>query len=232
MTDPLEEYLNAEKTAQKKYCASAAVRHFLAGCNEAPPAPQRLNTPLQALLLLEGISLGPERSLIFAVALLALAVMPVGLVTAQTSLIPNQPRSFETLWGGFMGSYYNNYTAGLTAGHWTVIVTILVGLQVNITVASDAAFTNVIAVSGQGSGNYPSVAFTLSGSQTVYIRVAENSVYHDSFGSYNIGVYDDVNNPIYRMTALVVGIIAAIVIIVVVVVVVVVLLHRRGRESA
>lgn len=75
-----------------------------------------------------------------------------------------------------MGSYYNDYTAELTAGHWTVIVTILVGLQVNVTVATDSSFTYIITVSGQGNGNYPNVGFTLDGTEIVYIRVAENSV--------------------------------------------------------
>lgn len=171
-------------------------------------------------------------SSILAVALLAIAFMPVGLATAQTNLIPNEPRSFEMLWGGFMGSYYNDYSSTLTAGHWTVIVTILVGLQVNVTVATDSSFTDIVIVSGQGNGNYPTVGFSLDASETVYIRVAENSVYHDSFGSYNIGVYDDLHNPVYRTTALILGVVAAIVIIVVVAVVAVVLLSRRKREFA
>lgn len=167
-----------------------------------------------------------------ATVLLAFAVVPVGLVKAQTTLIPNEPRSFETLWGGFIGPYYNDYQADLTATHWTVIVSMQIGVQVNVTVATDSAFTNVIAVSGQGSGNYPNVGFTLGSAETVYIRVAENSVYHDSFGTYNIGVYDDLNNPIYRTTALILGVVAVIVTIVVVAVVVFVLLRRRRREFA
>jgi len=134
--------------------------------------------------------------------------------------------------GGFIGPNHNDYRVELTAGHWTVIVTILVGLEVNVTVSTDSSFTYMLTVSGQGRGNYPTVGFTLDGIEIVYIRVAENSVYHDSFGSYNIGVYDDLHNPIYRTTALILGVVAAIVIIVVVAVVAFVLLRRRKREFA
>jgi hypothetical protein len=164
--------------------------------------------------------------------LMLVAVAPVQLTAAQTNLLPNEPRSFETLWGGFMGTYYNDYRADLTAGHWAIIVTIVIGLEVNVTVSSDSGFINVIAVSGHGSGNYPNVDFTLSGAGTVYVRVAENSVYHDTFGSYNIGIYDDLHNPIYRTITLILLAVAVIVIIVVVAVVTVVLLRRRKREFA
>ncbi|NHJ12403.1 MAG: hypothetical protein EAX95_01950 [Candidatus Thorarchaeota archaeon] len=93
------------------------------------------------------------------------------------------------MWGGDAA----NYAASLTEGHWNVILSsdAFWGLQVRITVADDASFTSVIAESGTGTGNYPEVGFTLETAQTVYIRVEENSVYSDSSGFFDIGVYDD-----------------------------------------
>ena len=126
-------------------------------------------------------------------ALVALVVVLIaaGLVLAQTSLVPNEPKSDEFLWGGESNSYMVN----LESGHWTVEVRTNLSLQVKITVAFDISYTDVIAVSGEGSGNFPDVNFTLNESATVYIRVAENSVYSDTVGFYSVGVYDDAHIP-------------------------------------
>jgi hypothetical protein len=85
------------------------------------------------------------------------------------------------------------YVASLTAGHWTVIITsdAFWGFQVRIEVASDSSFTDIIAENGLTTGNFPSIEFDLSSDSTVYIRLQENSVYHDTSGFYDIGVYDD-----------------------------------------
>jgi hypothetical protein len=64
-------------------------------------------------------------------------------------------------------------------------------LQVRIEVASDSSFTDIIAENGLTSGNFPSIEFDLSSDSTVYIRLQENSVYGDTSGFYDIGVYDE-----------------------------------------
>ncbi len=116
----------------------------------------------------------------------------IGTVSAQANLVANTPRTNEHL---FSGS--NSYVADLEAGHWTVIVDTdsFWGLQVKITIAEDSEFSNVIAESGTETGNFPSIAFTLNTNSTVYIRVSENSVYHDTSGFYSVGVYDDAHIP-------------------------------------
>jgi hypothetical protein len=95
----------------------------------------------------------------------------------------------EHLWG----SEYVTYTASLTAGQWTVIVTsdAFWGLHVRIEVATDSDFTNIIAENGLTTGNFPSIEFELSSDATVYIKLEENSVYGDTSGFYDIGVYDE-----------------------------------------
>ncbi|MHA1769501.1 MAG: hypothetical protein ACTSV3_06565 [Candidatus Thorarchaeota archaeon] len=120
-------------------------------------------------------------------------ILLVGTVSAQASLVPNVPRTDEHL--GFSPS--NLYVATLEAGHWTVIVSSdsFWGLEVKITVSWDSSSSNAIAVSGNGTGNYPRVDFTLSSNATVYILVSENSVYGDTSGMYDIGVYDDAHLP-------------------------------------
>jgi hypothetical protein len=92
--------------------------------------------------------------------------------------------------------------ADLESGHWTVAVETGLDLEVKITVALDSSYTDVIAVSGEGSGNFPVVGFTLNESDAVYIRVAENSVYSDTSGYYDIGVYDDGHVPILPLLGL------------------------------
>jgi len=64
-----------------------------------------------------------------------------------------------------------------------------------ITVALDNGYTDIIAVSGNETGNFPRVDFTLASNDTVYIKVSENSVYHDTSGYFNIAVYDDAHIP-------------------------------------
>ena len=125
--------------------------------------------------------------LLFTCALLALVV--VRPVTAQTNLEPNVPRTMEHLWSGESVTY----VASLTAGRWTVIVTseAFWGLQVRIDVATDSSFTDIIAENGLTTGNFPSIEFDLSSDATVYIRLEENSVYGDTSGFYDIGVYDE-----------------------------------------
>jgi hypothetical protein len=125
--------------------------------------------------------------LLFTCVLLALVL--VSPVTAQSNLEPNEARTYEHLWGGDAVTYI----ASLTAGHWTVIVTseAFWGLQIRIEVATDSSFTDIIAENGLSTGNFPSIEFDLSSSATVYIRLEENSVYGDTSGFYDVGVYDE-----------------------------------------
>ena len=120
-------------------------------------------------------------------------ILLIGAVSAQASLVPNVPRTNEYLGPGSD----NIYVADLDAGHWTVIVDAesYWNLKVLITVSRDLAITDIIAESGTGTGNFPTVAFTLASNETVYIRVRENSVYHDTSGFYKIGLYDDSHIP-------------------------------------
>ncbi len=133
-------------------------------------------------------------------ALVALVVILIaaGPALAQTNLVPNEQKSNDQLWGGDS----NSYIAALEIGHWTVAVETSFSLEVKITVALDNTYTDVIAVSGEGSGDFPTVGFTLNESATVYIRVAENSIYGDTMGFYDIGVYDDSNVPILPLLGL------------------------------
>lgn len=118
-----------------------------------------------------------------------LAIFLASPVAAQTSLVANNTRTNESMWGQETAIY----AADLTEGHWNVLVSTdsFWGLAVRIVVANDAAFTSIIAESGSGTGNYPEVGFTIDADQTVYISVEENSVYGDTSGIYDIGVYDD-----------------------------------------
>ncbi len=108
------------------------------------------------------------------------------------SIIANDPRTDEYVYS----ESTNSYVSDLEAGHWTVIIEPdWDDLEVKITVSWDISGSNIIAVSGSGTGNHPSVDFTLNSSSTVYIAVSENSVYHDTSGYYEIGVYDDSHVP-------------------------------------
>jgi hypothetical protein len=113
------------------------------------------------------------------------------MVSAQENLVSNIPRTDEYMYSGET----NRYVADLEAGHWTVVADLdpWYELEVLITVSWDISGSEIIAVSGNDTGNYPYVDFTLNSSSTVYIAVNENSVYHDSSGYYNIGVYDDIH---------------------------------------
>ncbi|MHA2351981.1 MAG: hypothetical protein ACXABX_02550 [Candidatus Thorarchaeota archaeon] len=117
----------------------------------------------------------------------------LGTVSAQASLVANITRENEHLWS----TDPNDYVADLDAGHWTVVVKkdSFMDLEVKITVATDSAYTTVIAESGTDFGNYPRVDFDLVSTSTVYIQVSENSVYSDTSGFYRIGVYDDSHIP-------------------------------------
>ena len=125
--------------------------------------------------------------LLFVLAILALVL--ISPVTAQSNLEPNETRTMEHIWGGESVTYVTS----LTEGHWTVIVTSdsFWGLEIRILVASDSSFTDIIAENGLTTGNFPSLEFDLSSDTTVYIRLEENSVYGDSSGFYDIGVFDD-----------------------------------------
>jgi hypothetical protein len=141
-----------------------------------------------------------RRKDVVASVLVALVVILItaGPALAQTNLVPNEQKDNDHMWGGDSISYM----ATLEIGHWTVTVETSFSLEVKITVALDNTYTDVIAVSGEGSGNFPTVDFTLNESATVYIRVAENSVYGDTSGFYDIGVYDDSNVPILPLLGL------------------------------
>ncbi|MFW9802553.1 MAG: hypothetical protein ACFFFC_07875 [Candidatus Thorarchaeota archaeon] len=125
--------------------------------------------------------------LLFTCALLALVF--ISPVTAQSNLEPNVARTMEHL----LGEESVTYMASLTAGQWTVIVTsdAFWGLQVRIDVATDSSFTDIIAENGLTAGNFPEIGFDLLSDATVYIRLEENSVYGDTSGFYDIGVYDE-----------------------------------------
>ncbi|MHA1864370.1 MAG: hypothetical protein ACTSWA_11425 [Candidatus Thorarchaeota archaeon] len=117
----------------------------------------------------------------------------MGTASAQSDLVANIPRTDEHIWGATS----NSYVADLEEGHWTVIVDSdsFWDLQVKLTIAEDSSFSTVIAESATEVGNFPRVDFTLNASSTVYIRVSENSVYHETSGFYKIGVYDDSHIP-------------------------------------
>jgi hypothetical protein len=133
-----------------------------------------------------------RRRLTFGILLVSLFLL-VGTVSAQSSLVANIPRTSEHIWS----SSDNNYVADLDAGHWTVVVDTesFWGLEVLITVSRDLSSTDIIAESGTETGNFPTVDFTLASNETVYIRVSENSVYGETSGFYEIGVYDDSHVP-------------------------------------
>jgi hypothetical protein len=131
-----------------------------------------------------------RQTILFASFIVSLFIL-LGTVSAQGNLVSNITRENEHLWTS------NSYTADLEAGHWTVVVNSdsFWDLEVKITVATDSAYTNVIAESGTDYGNYPRVDFDLASASTVYILVSENSVYSDTSGFYRIGVYDDAHIP-------------------------------------
>ena len=130
--------------------------------------------------------------LIFILTVVLSMLFLIGAVSAQANLVANTPRTNEHLFGGS-----DSYVADLEAGHWTVVVDFdsFWGLQVKITIAEDSGFSTIIAESGTEAGNFPSIDFTLATNSTVYIRVSENSVYHDTSGFYSVGVYDDAHVP-------------------------------------
>ncbi len=128
------------------------------------------------------------RRLVLGILLVSMLLL-IGTVSAQGDLVDNITRTDEYMYSGST----NSYVAELEAEHWTVFATLdpWYELEVKITVSWDISGSNIIAVSGNNTGNYPSVDFTLNSSSTVYITVSENSVYHDTSGYYEIGVYDD-----------------------------------------
>jgi hypothetical protein len=139
-----------------------------------------------------GHSMHRRQALLMGSFIVVLFIL-LGTVSAQASLVANVTREDEHVFSG--GS--NSYAADLEEGHWTVIVNSdsFWDLEVKITIATDSAYTNVIAESGTDYGNYPRVDFDLTSNSTVYISVSENSVYSDTSGFYRIGVYDDAHIP-------------------------------------
>ena len=133
-----------------------------------------------------------RQRLVLGILLVSMFLL-TGTVSAQDDLVANSPRTDEYLYSGST----NDYVSDLEAGHWTVVAYLdsWYDLEVKITVSLDISGSNIIAVSGSGTGNYPSVDFTLNSSSTVYIAVSENSVYHDTSGYYEIGIYDDSHIP-------------------------------------
>jgi hypothetical protein len=125
--------------------------------------------------------------------LIVLVFIVICPVSAESELVPNVPRTDEHIGIG----PNNYYIAELDAGHWTVIVTSdsFWNLEIRIIVAFASNISDVIAVSGNETGNFPRVDFTLATNTTVDITVEENSVYHDTSGFYDIGVYDDQHLP-------------------------------------
>ncbi len=129
-----------------------------------------------------------KRQLVLGILLISMFLL-AGTVSAQDDLVANIPRTDEYMYSGST----NSYVSTLDAGHWTVaaILDPWYELEVKITVSWDHAGSNIITASGNDTGNYPFADFTLNSSATVYIAVSENSVYHDSSGYYEIGIYDD-----------------------------------------
>jgi len=129
-----------------------------------------------------------RQRLVLGILLVSIFIL-TGTVSAQDDLVANSPRTDEYLSSGST----NDYVSNLEAGHWTVVTYLdsWYDLEVKITISWDISGLNIIAVSGSGTGNYPSVDFTLNSSSTVYITVSENSIYHDTSGYYDIGIYDD-----------------------------------------
>ncbi|MHA2386375.1 MAG: hypothetical protein ACXAEE_09220 [Candidatus Thorarchaeota archaeon] len=134
-----------------------------------------------------------RRKIILMASFIVSLFILLGTVSAQASLVANITRENEHLWY----TDPNDYVAELEVGHWTVVVNrdSFSDIEVIITVATDSSYTNVIAESGTDYGHYPRVDFDLASASTVYIRVAENSVYSDTSGFYRIGVYDDSHIP-------------------------------------
>jgi hypothetical protein len=130
--------------------------------------------------------------LLICLTCLLSGVLLIGIVSAQATLVPNVPKTYEHL---SFGS--ERYVCDLDAGHWTVVVTSssFFDMEVKITVSWDWAGSDIIAVSGNGTGNFPRIAFTLESNASVYIKVEDNSVYGDSAGFFDIGVYDDSHVP-------------------------------------
>jgi hypothetical protein len=123
-------------------------------------------------------------------AVLIFLVIP--FASAQTTLVPNITLENEFIHErGSQWYEAMSYEVDLTAGHWTVVIGTMFDLEINITVATDSSMITVIAESGSGWGHFPEAEFDLSTDTTVYIQIQENSVYGDSAGFYNIGVYDD-----------------------------------------
>jgi hypothetical protein len=139
-----------------------------------------------------------RRHVLLLTSLIVSLFILVGTVSAQASLVANVTRQDEHLWS----SSSNSYVADLEAGHWTVIVNTqgFWDLQVKIIVATDSIYSNIIAESGTDTGNYPRIAFDLVSNTTVYFRVVENSVYGDTSGFYDVGVYDNAHIPGFFQT--------------------------------
>ncbi len=129
-----------------------------------------------------------RRRLVLGILLVSMLLL-IGTVSAQADLVSNVPRTDEYIDSGET----NSYVSDLEAGHWTVVANLdsWYDLEVKITVSWDISSSNIITASGNDTGNYPYADFTLNSSSTVYITVSENSVYHDTSGYYELGIYDD-----------------------------------------
>ncbi|MHA1247171.1 MAG: hypothetical protein ACTSPE_07575 [Candidatus Thorarchaeota archaeon] len=129
-------------------------------------------------------------SVLFLVLMLASMVF---LVSAQTTLTPNVPLTNQYLKSKQSPDYSPNYySISLSVGWWSVVVTANsqneVPPEVLITVARDANFTDQLAVSGTGYGDYSVVLFEIVDAGTIHIRVEENSENGDTSGYYAIVV--------------------------------------------
>ncbi|TFG33048.1 hypothetical protein EU528_01740 [Candidatus Thorarchaeota archaeon] len=133
-----------------------------------------------------------NQRLVLGILLVSMFLL-IGTVTAQDDIVTNIPRTDEYLYSGET----NSYVADLEAGHWTVVANLdpWYELEVKITVSWDISGSNIVTVSGNDAGNFPYADFTLNSSSIVYIAVSENSVYHDTSGYYDIGIYDDSHVP-------------------------------------
>lgn len=126
-----------------------------------------------------------------------MVILSIVPVSAQTTLEPNQFAEGQWIFNRTDSMYEpEEYQATLEEGQWRVVVRpISLDLEVKITVALDTTFSDVLAVSGDGYGAFHNVTFTLNETRAVYILVEENSKDGDTFGAFEIGVFDSDHIP-------------------------------------
>lgn len=138
-----------------------------------------------------------KNKLVITFVFLCFAITLAAPADAARDLVVGETRIAEFV---SMGEY-TDYVILLENGTWRVLISDAPSnyddsgnLQVKIIIASDLLFQNILFQNSNESGNYPVIDFTISDSRNIYIRVKENSVYHDTYGWYNI-VVNSVESP-------------------------------------